>query len=142
MDRIEECASFLLGKAHQYVTQAAKQRLAQYGVTPVQFAVLHVLWERDGRSGAEIGERLQLDSATITGILDRLATADLIERQPDATDRRINRVVLTERGRSMEAPLNHEMDEMNAALYGRFSDEDAQRLRAMLAELGQIEVLS
>jgi DNA-binding MarR family transcriptional regulator len=141
MEQIEECISFLVGKAHQQVNQAAKQRLAPYGVTPVQFAVLHGLWQRDGQSGAELSERLLLDSATMTGILDRLAAAGLIERRPDSTDRRINRVVLTERGRALQAPLNREMDEMNDEFFGRFSAEDAARLRALLAELGNVEVV-
>ena len=141
MEQIEECISFLVGKAHQQVNQVAKQRLAPYGVTPVQFAVLHGLWQRDGQSGAELSERLLLDSATMTGILDRLAAAGLIERRPDSTDRRVNRVMLTERGRALEAPLNREMDEMNAEFFGRFSAEDAARLRGLLAELGHVEVV-
>ena len=40
MDQIEDCLSFYLGKAYQRVTQSAKQRLAPYGVTPVQYAAL------------------------------------------------------------------------------------------------------
>src|SRR5712664_1534736 len=112
MDQIEDCLSFYLGKAYQRVTQSAKQRLAPYGVTPVQYALLKVLWERDNQSGAELGERLQLDSATMTGLLDRLEHAKLIERQAHATDRRINRVVLTARGRELQAPLDQEMDQM------------------------------
>src|SRR6266852_5080110 len=80
MDQIEDCLSFYLGKAYQRVTQSAKQRLAPYGVTPVQYALLKVLWEQDQQSGAELSERLLLDSATMTGLLDRLEHAGLIER--------------------------------------------------------------
>lgn len=140
MDHIEECISFLLGKAHQHVTQAAKQRLAPFGITPGQYAVLKVLWECDGQSGAAIGERLQLDSATMTGLLDRLTAAGLIERHPHPADRRINRVVLTERGRALHAPLDHEMEAMNTAFFGRFAPNDAAHLRTMLAALGSVEV--
>src|SRR5690348_8011705 len=99
MERIEECISFLLGKAYQQVTQDAKQRLAPYGVTPIQYAVLKLLWGEDGQSGAALGERLRLDSATMTGVLDRLAKAGLVERRPDLRDRRINHVRLTARAR-------------------------------------------
>ncbi len=80
MERIEDCVSFLLGKAYQQVNQDAKQRLAPYGVTPVQYALLKVLWERDDQSGAGLGERLQLDSATVTGVLDRLERAGQARR--------------------------------------------------------------
>jgi DNA-binding MarR family transcriptional regulator len=139
MEHIEDCLSFYLGKAYQRVTQSAKRRLAPYGVTPVQYALLKVLWERDNQSGAELGERLQLDSATMTGLLDRLEHAHLIERQADATDRRINRVVLTTRGRDLQAPLDHEMDLMNQAFLSNFSPEDAQRLQTLLTAIASME---
>lgn len=140
MDRIENCISFLLGKAYQQVNAAAKRRLLQHNVTPVQYAVLKVLWEQDAQSGAAIGERLQLDSATMTGVLDRLASAGLVERQADAVDRRVNRIVLTTHGRDLQELLDREMDALNADVFSQFPAEDAERLRAMLAQMGNVEV--
>src|ERR1041384_6232386 len=99
MNRIEDCISFLLGKAAQEVSRRAREALAPCEVTPVQYAVLRALWEEDGRSGAELGARLVIDSATITGILDRLEAAGLVRRRADPADRRINRAFLTPAGR-------------------------------------------
>src|SRR2546422_2725040 len=135
MDQIEDCLSFYLGKAYQRVTQSAKQRLAPYGVTPVQYALLKVLWEQDDQSGAELGERLLLDSATMTGLLDRLEQAGLIERKAHATDRRVNRVVLTARGRDLQTPLDHEMDQMNQDFLGEFAPSEAMLLRNLLTTI-------
>lgn len=135
MNKIEDCLSFYLGKAYQRVTQSAKQRLAAYGVTPVQYAVLKVLWERDNQSGAEIGERLVLDSATMTGLLDRLEHAGLVARQAHATDRRVNRVVLTERGRDLQEPLDREMDQLNQDFLGQFPAEERKYLRTLLSAI-------
>lgn len=140
VERIEECISFLLGKAYQQVQQQAKARLAPYGVTPVQYALLWVLWEGDGRSGAELGERLQLDGATIVGILDRLEAAGLLERRPDAHDRRVNRIFLRPAGRELQGLLEREMDELNRELDARFSRQDAAKLRELLAEIGQVPI--
>ena len=139
MEHIEDCLSFYLGKAYQRVMQSAKRRLVPYGVTPVQYALLKVLWEQDNQSGAELGERLVLDSATMTGLLDRLEHAGLIERQSDATDRRVNRVVLTARGRDLQAPLDKEMDQMNQDFLGNFPPEDARRLQVLLAAIAGME---
>ena len=44
MKQIEDCISFLLGKAYQQVNTAAKRKLEEYRVTPVQYALLKVLW--------------------------------------------------------------------------------------------------
>lgn len=135
MERIEDCLSFYLGKAYQRVAQSAKQHLAPYGVTPVQYALLKVLWEHDLQSGAELGERLLLDSATMTGLIDRLEHAGLIERKAHATDRRVNRVALTARGRALQVPLDREMDQMNQDFLGEIPSEDAKLLRNLLTAL-------
>jgi MarR family transcriptional regulator, organic hydroperoxide resistance regulator len=139
MLRNQDCISFLLGKAYQHVNQAAKQRLAPYGVTPVQFALLNLLWTEDGLSGADLGVRLQLDSATITGVIDRLTHLGLIERHPDPSDRRVNRLYLTARGASLQAPLSQAIEQVNAEFFAKFSAVDANQLRTMLALLGQVE---
>ena len=118
MDRLEDCISFLTGKAAQQVTRRARERLARHGVTPAQYALLKLLWERDGQSGAELGARLVLDSATMTGLADRLAAAGLIERRADDGDRRVQRLFLTADGRALEAPLDAEMDALNDAARG------------------------
>ena len=118
MDRLEDCISFLTGKAAQQVARRARERLARHGVTPAQYALLKLLWERDGQSGAELGARLVLDSATMTGLADRLAAAQLIERRADSGDRRVQRLFLTADGRALEAPLDAEMDALNDAARG------------------------
>jgi MarR family transcriptional regulator, organic hydroperoxide resistance regulator len=135
MQRIEDCLNFYLGKAYQHVNQVTKQRLARYEVTPVQYALLKVLWERDNQSGAELGERLSLDSATMTGLLDRLEHASLIERRAHETDRRINRVVLTPRGRDLQTSLDDEVDRLNQEFLGLFSSDEQQTLRHLLTSL-------
>jgi DNA-binding MarR family transcriptional regulator len=137
MERIEDCISFLTGKAAQAITRLTRERLAAHGVTPVQYAVLQVLWERDGQSGAEIGQRLVLDSATMTGVIDRLEKLGLIARQADPEDRRVNRLVLTAAGRSLKAPLQTTMDAVNAEVaegLGREAPAFWRMLRTLAAE--------
>ncbi len=114
MGRIDDCFIFQLSKAHQQVNQEAKRHLAPYGVTPVQYGLLEVLWEADGQSGAALGERLRLDGATITGLLDRLVQAGLVERRPHPTDRRINHIYLTEHGRVLQQDLERVIEDVTA----------------------------
>jgi DNA-binding MarR family transcriptional regulator len=80
MENLNECLNFQLGKALQRVNQVSKSKLDPYGVTPVQYALLFLLWKKDGQVGSEWGEQLLLDSPTITGILDQLEQNELIER--------------------------------------------------------------
>jgi len=136
MDKIEDCISFLLGKAQQRVSRRAKELLAEYDVTPVQYGALCVLWERDGQTGAEVGGRLVIDSATMTGIIDRLERADLIERRPDASDRRVYRLYVTKRGTALRAPLGHAIGRLNRE-FASFLGQDAPRFHRMLRQIGE-----
>ena len=134
MERIDECISFLAGKAAQTVARLARERLAPFGITPVQYGVLQVLWEQDGQSGAELGARLVLDSATITGVLDRLETLGLIRRTADAGDRRVNRIRLTAAGQERRVPLQQVMDGLNGDVARTFGAE-AETLWRLLRRL-------
>ena len=95
MDRIEDCISFIVGKAAQQVARRAREKLEPHDVTPTQYGVLKVLSDADGQTGAELGARLGIDSATTTGVADRLAANGLLERRPDPQDRRLQRLFLT-----------------------------------------------
>lgn len=55
-----------------------------------------------------------MDSATITGVIDRLEAGELVERRPDPIDRRVHSLFLTKRGRALRKPLDKAMDELNA----------------------------
>jgi len=136
MERIEDCISFLLGKAQQRVTRRAKELLAEHDVTPVQYAALCVLWEKNGQTGAEVGARLVIDSATMTGVLDRLERAERIERRPDDSDRRIYRLYVTKRGAALRTPLNAAMDLLNREV-SDLLDRDAPRFARLLRKIGE-----
>ena len=121
MDRIEDCVSFIIGKAAQQVTRRARELLSPFGVTPVQYAVLKVLADAEALSGAEIGKRMVLDSASITGVLDRLESLDFIERRPHPSDRRAQLVGATSRARRKLPGMDRQMDRLNeeaAAILG------------------------
>jgi len=138
MERIEDCVGFLLGKAAQQVARRSRDALAPFGVTPVQYAALRILVEKDGQSCAELGARMLLDSATMTGIVDRLESAGHVERRPDPDgDRRINRVYLGEQGRARCQPMNAAMDRVNAEV-DQILGREAHGLRSALALLGEV----
>ncbi|MCJ8156420.1 MarR family winged helix-turn-helix transcriptional regulator [Sphingomonas sp. LaA6.9] len=78
-----------------------KPLLDRLGITYPQYLVLLVLWERDDRSVGEIGEKLLLDSSTLTPLLKRLEAAGIVRRERNPEDERQVRIRLTEQGRVM-----------------------------------------
>lgn len=96
--RLDRQLCFALHATSRAITQAYGPLLAPLGVTYPQYLVLLVLWEQDELTVSGLGERLFLDSGTLTPLLKRLETQGIVARQRDATDERVVRVSLTAAG--------------------------------------------
>lgn len=83
--------------AHAF-TRLYSELLRALDVTYTQYLVLLVLWEQEGLTVREIGERLTLDSGTLTPLLRRLEQAGYVHRERSLEDRRCVHVYLTARG--------------------------------------------
>jgi MarR family transcriptional regulator, organic hydroperoxide resistance regulator len=83
--------------AHAF-NRVYKPLLDRLGLTYPQYLVMLVLWERDGVPVKDIGERLFLDSGTLTPLLKRLETAQLIKRTRSTADERQVLIALTSQG--------------------------------------------
>ncbi len=92
---------FALYSTNLAMTKVYRRLLRELGLTYPQYLVMMVLWEEDGQSVSEIGERLFLDSATLTPLLKRLEGMGLLSRRRAADDERRVRVRLTEQGREL-----------------------------------------
>lgn len=75
--------------------------LKDLNLTYPQFLAMVLLWEQDGQSVGELGEKLLLQSNTLTPMLKRLETLGFIKRKRDSADERQVRIHLTETGRKL-----------------------------------------
>jgi DNA-binding MarR family transcriptional regulator len=94
---------FALYSASLAMTKLYKPLLDELGLTYPQYLVMLVLWERDGLMVSELGERLYLDSGTLTPLLKRLEAAGLVARTRDVQDERRVHISLTAAGRKLKA---------------------------------------
>jgi len=94
---------FALYSASLAMTKLYKPLLEALGLTYPQYLVLLVLWEQDGLTVSALGERLHLDSGTLTPLLKRMEQADLLVRQRSAEDERRVEVTLTAAGKRLKA---------------------------------------
>jgi DNA-binding MarR family transcriptional regulator len=94
---------FALYSASLAMTKLYKPLLDELGLTYPQYLTMLVLWERDGLAVSELGERLSLDSGTLTPLLKRLEAAGLIARIRAVEDERRVHISLTAAGRKLKA---------------------------------------
>jgi DNA-binding MarR family transcriptional regulator len=86
--------------AHAF-NRAYKPLLDRLGLTYPQYLVMMVLWERDGVPVKDIGEKLFLDSGTLTPLLKRMEAADLVKRTRSTQDERQVLIALTPHGHAL-----------------------------------------
>ena len=93
---------FAIYSASLAMTRLYQPLLEPLGLTYPQYLVMLVLWEHDGLTVSQIGERVMLDSGTLTPLLKRLEAAELLRRTRDTVDERRVIITLTETGRTLK----------------------------------------
>ena len=79
-----------------------KPYLDQIGLTYTQYITMMVLWEQHSVTAKELGQRLYLDSGTLTPLLKRMEAKGLLTRQRDPVDERSLRVTVTDAGEALK----------------------------------------
>jgi len=101
--RLDNQLCFALYSASLAMSKVYKPHLDALGLTYPQYVAMLVLWEQDGLTVSEIGERLYLDSGTLTPLLKRLESAGYINRLRDTADERRVLIRLSAAGRRLKA---------------------------------------
>ncbi|MBX3197448.1 MAG: MarR family transcriptional regulator [Labilithrix sp.] len=131
--RLDNQLCFALHAASRAMTGAYQPLLEALEVTYPQYLVLLTLWEEDGARVSRIGERLHLDSATLTPLLKRLEARGLVERRRSAADERVVEIFLTTKGKRLERKAS----EVGKEIFARtcLSMSELARLREELKAL-------
>jgi len=101
--KLDHQLCFALYSASLAMTKLYKPLLDPLGLTYPQYLVMLVLWEGDGLTVSQLGERLGLDSGTLTPLLKRLEAQGLVRRLRDVADERRVLLQLTPQGRALKA---------------------------------------
>ena len=100
--KLENQLCFPFYATSRLIIRAYQEDLDALGITYPQYLVMLVMWEHEELSVIEIGEKLILNTNTVTPLLKRMETMGLITRIYSATDQRKVMIRLTERGKEME----------------------------------------
>ena len=125
--------------ASRAMTARYRPSLADLGLTYPQYLVMVLLWEQGASSVSAIGQRLSLDSSTLSPLLKRLQAMDLVTRTRAAADERLMIIDLTERGVAMQTQAAHVAVDLCAATGLAVAEqlELVDRLRELAAELDE-----
>src|SRR4030042_1855409 len=128
--KMEYQVGFLLSRATLAMNNFVNRMLRESELTDISvayFAVLHALWENDGMSISDLGEKAQLEKSTMTSLIDRMEGAGLLRREDHPTDRRAYRICLTARGKELEKKLDQVVNRAYQNLTKGIAEKDLQK---------------
>lgn len=129
---------FYISRIHQLSGRVFERILKESGVDSfngAQGRILYVLWEHDRLLISEIGKYTSLAKTTLTGMLDRMEEAGLVERMPDADDRRQTFVAITEKAKKCREIYDRVSGSMNAIFYNGFEADEIKQFEKTLERI-------
>ncbi len=131
----ERYLGFLISDSARMLRTVFDRRVRALGLTRSQWLVLRRLDRHPGANQSELADMLEVERATAGRLIDRLEQNGWVERRADPSDRRINRIYMTEKGERVNnniRPIAHSMVE--EALAG-LSDEERECLTDMMIDV-------
>ncbi|MCK0195953.1 MarR family transcriptional regulator [Ancylobacter sp. 6x-1] len=128
--KLSDFLCFAVYSANHAFNRVYKPMLDRLGLTYPQYVVMVALWEGDGLTVGQIGERVLLETNTLTPLLKRMEAAGLVRRARCSHDERQVRVVLTDKGRALRGEAARVPREMGLCL-----ERDSATLERLTNEL-------
>ncbi|NMH74595.1 MarR family transcriptional regulator [Bacillus sp. RO2] len=126
---LKDCMNFLLSVSQNKVFKYFSKLLEVHGVTPAQYGVLNCLWKEGQLSPKQIGAMVYLEAPTISGILDKMQKANLIERSVDPNNRRNVLVTATPKSYEIKEKVESATSDMNNKVLQNLSDKEQDGLK-------------
>jgi MarR family transcriptional regulator, organic hydroperoxide resistance regulator len=132
---IEDSLSFLLVQLVRGHHRRIADTLRELGLYVGQEMIMSQLWEKEGVAQTQLADACGLEKPTITKIMERMSEAGLIRVEKDQKDRRVRRVYLTERGRSLKGEVRRRWYLVEDQLFKGLSERDKSDFRQFLERM-------
>ena len=131
---METKGGFYISQIKQLQDRIFGRLLAEAGleINGSQGRILFVLWKEEGLTMSEIGKRTSLANNTLTSIIDRMASREILIRKQDAKNRIQVRIYLTETARNIKKKYEEVSQKMNRLFYRGFEEEEVGELEINL----------
>ena len=130
-----ESVDFLLVQLCRLHHKRAHTLLEGIGLYRGQPPLLWALWKEEGLTQTELAERLHVQPATMTRMLQRMERAGFLRRQPDPRDQRVSRVYLTEEGCAIQESVRRIWHQLEEETLAGFTPEEQGVVRTFLLRM-------
>ena len=135
MFELNDSLSFLLSKCNQKAFALAHERLTELNLTPEQAVALTYLLKKDGINQLQLGEMIQKDRTTVSGIINKLVTLGYVIKGTNPSDKRSSLLYVTEKALSIKDVMLDQAVEVNKFLTKDLTDQEREFLIASLKKI-------
>lgn len=136
--KLENQICFPFYAASRLIIRAYQKDLDALGITYPQYLVMMVLWEKEYLSVIEIGEKLVLNTNTITPLLKRMEQQGLITRSPSSKDQRKMMIALSEKGKAMQKEAAQIPYNLLKRLHLDKDEEKIEELKRLKSQINEL----
>lgn len=131
----EHAPGHLIRRAHQLAVAIFMEETGEYGITPVQFAILNALIADPGEDQVTLAGKVAFDAATFGSVIGRLEAKGWVRREPDELDRRRKLLWVTPEGQRAAQALKRRVAKAQTRILGPLAAPERQQLVALLHKL-------
>ncbi len=136
--KLENQICFPFYAVSRLIIRAYQKDLDALGITYPQYLVMMVLWEKEYLSVIEIGEKLVLNTNTITPLLKRMEQQGLITRSPSSEDQRKMMIALSEKGKAMQKEAAQIPYNLLKRLHLDKDEEKIEELKRLKSQINEL----
>jgi DNA-binding MarR family transcriptional regulator len=130
---------YLLNHIAEHATERFERKLAPEGIRTRHAAVLVVIDAEGPMSQRALGRRLRIDKSPMVGVVDDLERLGLAQRRRDSSDRRVQAIHLTPRGRAVLQHVLQEAERENARTFGVLDEAERSQLHDLLLRVAEAD---
>lgn len=135
MFELKDSISFLLSKCNQKAWALAQERLIEFHLTPQQAVALTNLYKRDGINQLELGEIIQKDRTTVSGIVNNLAISEYIVKRVNPNDKRSSLLYVTNKALAIKDEINAHILQVNENLLKDLTEQEQKLIIEILNKI-------
>ena len=125
----------LIRRAHQVAVAVFMEETADYGVTPVQFAILNALMDDPGEDQVTLAGKVAFDAATFGSVIGRLEAKGWVRREPDGNDRRRKLLWVTREGEKAAIAMKRAVAKAQQRILGPLDAAEREQFTRLLGKL-------
>ncbi|WP_346935047.1 MarR family transcriptional regulator [Clostridium sp.] len=132
---LDDCIAFITNKSAKKLADEFNRRLQEHGTTRVQWIALFYIGKAGEISQKELSDYMDIKESSMVRLIDRMEKEELVERRKDSEDRRITKIILTDRGKFLKEELMPIGQEFQNDVVKGISKENLEVFKAVLQRM-------